>query len=184
MLTGATVTLRPFDRRHTERTRAWANDAELARLLDRGRPVCDTEHERWFESIQKRDDCVFFAIENNGDGRHIGNVWLWGIDWRHRKAEVRILIGEAGSQGRGQGSEALSLLARYAFERLNLHKLHAFVLGINPRARRAFEKAGFAVEGVLRDDRWADDRYVDVYLLGRLAAAQSQTIMDSPPLAA
>jgi RimJ/RimL family protein N-acetyltransferase len=42
------------------------------------------------------------------------------------------------------------------------------VLGINPRALRAFEKAGFAVEGVLKEDRWDGDRYCDVYLLGRL----------------
>jgi RimJ/RimL family protein N-acetyltransferase len=59
-------------------------------------------------------------------------------------------------------------MCAYAFERLNLHRVYAYVLAINPRARRAFEKAGFALEGTLREDRWAGDAYTDVYLLGRL----------------
>jgi RimJ/RimL family protein N-acetyltransferase len=170
MIAGATVALRPFDRRHLELTRAWANDFDLACLLDRARPVGDADHERWFAAIQERQDCVLFALEAGADGRHVGNAWLWAIDWRHRKAEVRIVIGEADRLGRGLGSEALTLLAGYAFGRLNLHKLYAHVLGTNPRARRAFEKAGFQVEGVLAQDRWVGDRYADVFLLGRVRA--------------
>ncbi|HKI37235.1 MAG TPA: GNAT family protein [Gemmataceae bacterium] len=171
MLTGTIVALRPFDRRHLERTRDWVNDPELARLLDRARPVGDAEHERWYTALTDRPDAAFFAVETVLDGRHVGNVWLWGIDARHRKAEVRILLGDPGSTGKGLGSEALLLLARYAFERLNLRRLYAYVLGTNPRARRAFEKAGFEVEGVLRQDRWVGDHYADVFLLGRLLSA-------------
>ena len=42
------------------------------------------------------------------------------------------------------------------------------VLAINPAARRAFEKAGFAVEGTLRADRWTGAGFVDTHVLGRL----------------
>ena len=166
ILTGNNVTLCPFDRRHAEQTRVWVNDPDLACLLDRSRPVSDADHERWYAGISGRDDCVFFAIET--DGVHAGNVWLWGIEPRHRKAEVRILIGPNEHQGKGLGSAAISLLASYAYDRLNLHRLYAYVLSTNPRARRAFEKAGFALEGILRQDRWVGDRFADVFLLGRL----------------
>jgi diamine N-acetyltransferase len=168
MIVGQTIALRPLERRHMERTRAWANDPELMRLMDRARSVSQEEHERWFAALGDRRDCVYFAIETNNDARHIGNVWLWGIDRRHGKAELRIVIGEQDSLGRGLGTEAISLLCSYAFERLSLHKLYAYTLAINPRARRAFEKAGFIVEGTLREDRIVDGRYIDVYLLGRL----------------
>lgn len=167
-MAGQTIVLRPFERRHLEATRAWANDPELMRLLDRAHPVSDLEHERWFAALQERDDCLYFAIETASDARHVGNVWLSNTDWRHRRAELRIVIGDNAHHGRGAGTEAISLLCAYAFERLNLHKVYAYVLGINPRARRAFEKAGFALEGTLREDRWAGDRYIDVYLLGKL----------------
>jgi RimJ/RimL family protein N-acetyltransferase len=81
---------------------------------------------------------------------------------------VRIVIGEASAAGRGLGTESIGLLCDYAFQRLNLHKVIAYVLEINPRAKRAFEKAGFTCEGTLKADRWVDDRYTDVHILGRL----------------
>lgn len=167
MISGHLVGLGPLDRSHFERTRTWANDAELCRLLDRARPVSDVEHEEWFASLRNHTDRVFFAIETQPDRRHIGNVWLWDIDPRHRKAEVRIVIGDSDAP-KGAGTEAINLACEYGFDRLNLHRLYAYVLGINPRARRSFEKAGFELEGTLRQDRWSEDRFVDVFILGRV----------------
>lgn len=171
---GNAVTLCPLDRRHMDVTRQWANDRELARLLDRARPVGEMDHEDWFANHTRGDDRVYFAIESKPEGVHVGNIWLWGIDPRHRKAEVRIVLGSREGQGRGMGTEALSLISDYARERLNLRRLYAYVLGINPRARRAFEKAGFTLEGVLREDRWVDDRYVDVFILGKMCDAAAK----------
>lgn len=163
----ADVTLVPLDQTHLALTRAWANDAELARLMDRARPVAEDEHRAWFAGLQGREDCRYFAVVERGV--HVGNVWLWGIDTRHQKAEIRIVIGDAGARGRGVGTRAIDLVSRYAFEQLGLHRVYAYVLALNPRARRAFEKAGFSLEGTLRDDRSVGDEYVDSYLLSRLA---------------
>ena len=159
------VVLRPFDRRHLAATLAWANDPELARLLDRARTIAAEEHERWFASLAGRADTRHFAIE--ADGRHVGNVWLAEIDERHRKAEVRIVMGR-DAVGRGCGPEALRLISDQAFGALGLRRLYAYVLAFNPRARRAFEKAGFELEGTLRQDRLAGGVPVDVFVLGRV----------------
>jgi RimJ/RimL family protein N-acetyltransferase len=137
-------------------------------VLGRALPVSDQEHEEWFRALHGARDAVHFAIETNDEGRHVGNVWLCAIDWRHRKGELRVVIGEVDSLGRGFGSEAIDLVCTYGLERLNLHKIYAYVLATNPRALRAFEKARFAVEGVLKEDRWDEGQYTDVYLLGRL----------------
>ena len=160
------VRLRPLERRHLEKTLEWANDPELMRLLNRAHTVSRDEHEQWFDALQKREDCRYFAIESV-DGTHLGDVWLWDIDSRHRRAELRIVMG-LDSTGKGAGTEAISQLCDYAFERLNLHKVYAYVLAINPRARRSFEKAGFVLEGLLREDRWTGESFVDVHLLGKL----------------
>ena len=170
MVRGQRVHLVPLDRSHKEKTRVWANDPEIARLMDRARPVSEEEHEAFFDAIARRDDCVFFAIELAENSTHVGNVWLWGIDARHRKAEIRVVVGEAAARGRGAGSEAIDLLCRYAFDRLNLHRVYAFVLSTNPAGKRAFEAAGFVPEGVLREDRWADGRFIDTHLLARINA--------------
>jgi RimJ/RimL family protein N-acetyltransferase len=164
------IRLVSLSRAHLERTRAWANDPELALLMNRAAAVSEPEHDAWFESISKRTDCAYFAIEREDDGHHIGNVWLWAIDDRHRKAELRIVIGEAVARGRGFGGAAIGLAARYGFERLHLHRIYAYVLAFNPGARRAFEKAGFLLEGTLCDDRWVGDRFVSAWLLSRVTS--------------
>lgn len=168
MLQGTRFTLSPFARSHSERTRQWMNDLPLMSALDRAKPVSEMEHERWLENILQREDCLFFALEADEPSRHVGNVWLWAIDSRHRKAEMRIVIGEEGFVEKGLGTEAISLLCTYGFTRLNLHKIYAFVLASNPRGQRSFEKAGFQVEGILRQDRWAGTHYTDVCFLGKL----------------
>ena len=163
------MTLVALDRVHLAQTRAWANDPEIMRLMNRDRPVADSEHESWFASIQQRDDCAFFAIEIDGPVAHVGNVWLWAIEPRHRKAELRVVIGNAAARGRGVGSEAIDQLCRYGFERLGLHRIYAYVLAINSPGRRAFERAGFRLEGTLQDDRWTGNGFADTYLLARLS---------------
>ena len=168
MNTEQTVCLRPLETRHREKTREWANDPELMRLLNRERRVSQSEHEQWFAGLGNRKDCSYFAIETVAGGNHVGNVWLWNIEPRHRRAELRIVMGR-DHVGKGAGTEAIILLCNFAFEELNLHKVYAYVLAINPRARRAFEKVGFVLEGTLREDRWTGDGFTDVYLLGKLS---------------
>lgn len=162
------VRLVPLDRPHLARTREWANDPQLMRLMDRQTPVSEAEHDAWFASVVPGDDCAYFAIETVDEGAHVGNAWLWAIDRHHRKAELRVVIGDAAARGRGMGTEAIDRLCRHGFDTLGLHRIYAYVLSINPAARHAFERAGFALEGTLRDDRWAGDQFVDTYLLARL----------------
>ena len=159
------VVLVPLDRRHMAQTLRWTNDDDLARLMDRPRKVEASEHEQWFAALAGRTDTLFFAIED--DGRHLGNVWLANIEPRHRKAEVRIVI-DAGAANRGCGSQAIQLLATHAFGEMRLNRLYAFVLVFNPRARRAFEKSGFVLEGMLRQDRFDGSAFADTVVLGRL----------------
>lgn len=155
-----------LERRHLERTRAWANDPELMRLMDRRAAVSEAEHEAWFSSVVGGDGCRYFAVEIGGT--HVGNVWLWNIDPLHQKAELRIVIGDPAFRGRGVGVEAIERACQYGFEQLGLHRIYAYVLSINPAARRAFEAAGFTLEGTLRDDRRAGEGFVDAHVLARV----------------
>lgn len=175
MSPGKTIFLLPLAARHLERTRDWVNDPQLMRLLNRTDYVAEAEHQDWFDRLKDRTDCVYFAIETSEDHEHIGNIWLWDIDQRHRRAEVRVVIGAHERLGKGLGSEAIALISQFAFKQLELHKVYAYVLSINPRARAAFEKAGFAVEGVLRQDRWTGDAFTDVFFLGKLNDEHAET---------
>ena len=164
------VQLVPLAERHLDTTFRWVNDPAMMRLLGRSARVEPDEHRRWFDQIRHRTDCRYFSVETTEAALHVGNIWLWDINATDRKAEVRILFGDEAARGRGYGSEAIRLLADLAFDTMGLHRLFAYVFSINPRAKRAFEKAGFRFEGVLRQDRRVGDEYVDVYLLGQLSS--------------
>lgn len=165
MYNGRNIRLRPFEKADQKQYREWVNNSDIASLVDRILPVSEYEHDKWYSSIMDRQNCVFFAIETIESAKFIGAIWLWDIDFRHRKAEVRVLIGESSSVNKGLGTEAITLIQSFAFEKVNLHKLFAYVLSKNQRAVRAFEKAGFETEAELKEDRFVNGVYEDVAIL-------------------
>jgi len=168
MYLGKLVRLRPFEREDAERYRVFINDPQIARLVDRAKPVTKGEHERWYENLVGSPTNAVFAVERKERRGFIGLVWLYEIHWRHRRAEVRIVIGERRSWGGGFGTDALKTVAEVAFGPMNLEKLWADVLEQNPRAIKAFEAAGFVREGLLKGDRAGERGRIDVVRLGLL----------------
>lgn len=162
LLKDETIGLCPFEANHSEQYLEWVNQEDFARLLGRSLPVTRSEHEAWYCSQVKSSGTVLFAVETHQEGTYLGNVWLHNIHWVNRNAELRILLGAPNCQGKGYGTRACKLLLRFAFEKLGLHKVYLYVSAVNPRAARAFEKAGFQEEGILKDEFFVDGSFVDV----------------------
>lgn len=174
MYGGQHIELGPIERAHLDRWREWVNDSEIASLLDRVLPVTSDEHERFFErAVVNNRNAVWFAITRSSDLAYVGNVWLWNINERHRSAEVRILIGDKSAWGSGIGSEALSLIGKYAGDSLGLHKLYAYVMERNSRARAAFERAGYTVEALLKEEYFWDGHFTNAWRLGAITGEAS-----------
>ncbi len=113
------------------------------------------------------DDAKYFAIETL-DGKLVGDCGLRKIDWKSRKAEFFITIGEKQLWGKGFGSDALRIVIRLAFHRMNLNRLWLSTLADNSRAVRCYEKCGFVREGLLRQESFVDGKYRDVFMMGLL----------------
>ena len=75
----------------------------------------------------------------------------------------------AGSRGRGLMTEALLALCRWAFEDLGLRRLELLVDPRNDASRRLGERAGFRVEGTLRQRSLHRGVPVDDVVLGLLS---------------
>jgi RimJ/RimL family protein N-acetyltransferase len=91
-------------------------------------------------------------------------------DWYRTRNDqaVRILLRPRG-RDRGLGSEATRRRVGYGFERLRLHRISLEVYAFNPRARRAYEKAGFRAEGVLRESLRYNGEWIDATVMSILA---------------
>jgi len=146
----------------------WGNDRELALLTGMSPlPKTSFELERWYEGVVANPGLKLFAIKTH-QGENIGNAELAQIDWRIRRAEVGVMIGEREYWNQGYGREAVQLLAELAFMEMNLHRLEARVLSYNHRARRCFQSCGFKSEGILREAHYGLGKYHDIHLYGLL----------------
>jgi [ribosomal protein S5]-alanine N-acetyltransferase len=167
---GATVFLRPLE--HTdlnERYLGWLNDHEVTRYTETGTfPSTAEDLENYYRAVTGSRNDVILAIVDKESGRHIGNVKLGPIHWIHRTAALGILIGEKEFWGKGVGLEATRLMAEYGFERLNLHRIDLGVFAEHEAAVRCYEKAGFKVEGRMREDLFQDGQYKDRLWMGLL----------------
>jgi aminoglycoside 6'-N-acetyltransferase len=86
-------------------------------------------------------------------------------DARYRHAGIDIYLSER-VQGRGLGTEAVRVLARYLFDVLGHHRLTIDPAASNTRAIRAYAKVGFTSVGVLRQyEQGADGTYHDGLLM-------------------
>lgn len=104
------------------------------------------------------------------DGAAVGSVSLFDFDELARHAEVGIaLVPEA--RGQGIGSAAIAQIVDFAFVRCNLRRVHLQVIESNLGAIRAYEKAGFVVEGRQRQHAWVRGKYEDIVIMGILRSA-------------
>ena len=108
---------------------------------------------------------VRFVIEVNGDA--VGSVSLFDFDELARHAEVGIAM-VAESRGKGIGTKAISQIVEFAFVRCNLRRIHLQAIASNLGAIRAYEKAGFVIEGRQREHAWVRGRYEDIVIMGLL----------------
>ena len=156
-----------------KRMAIWQQDTEFARLADSD-PVRlwnAKQNIEWIEKGQKGDSftSIEFAIVVLDDEKIIGSVGLDGISLHNRTAWVGIGIGEREYWGQGYGTEAMKMVARYAFEELGLYRLNLNVFAYNTRAIKSYEKVGYQIEGKLREAVHRDGKRWDVIFMGLLA---------------
>ena len=168
MLKSARIALRPLRQADISLLFEWINDREQVLFSAPYKPVSEDQHQTWFNAIQQRGDTAIFAIQELQTDSLIGTCQLHSIDPVHRAAELQIRLGDVAARGIGHGTEAVSLLLQFAFRDLNLHRVYLHVFHTNAVAIRAYEKAGFVREGVLRQAAHIDGQYVDVLVMGML----------------
>lgn len=106
---------------------------------------------RWSEDEHRfaiaADDQAHIIFEQHG--QITGFALLAGLLDRNQTVELRRIV--VSPVGHGLGRAALSLLIDHAFNELAAHRLWLDVKVANERAQRAYQRAGFVREGVLRD---------------------------------
>jgi RimJ/RimL family protein N-acetyltransferase len=168
---GDRVRLRHVEREDLPRFVEWLNDPEVRHGLAMYLPLSNAEEENWFEDTLKREgEERPLAIEvGDSDGwTLVGNCGFFNIEWRIQSAELGIFLGDKSFWNQGYGTDVMRLLLRHGFSTLNLNRIYLRVFEDNPRAIRAYEKAGFIMEGRMRQAEYHDWKFLDVLLMSVL----------------
>jgi RimJ/RimL family protein N-acetyltransferase len=147
----------------------WSHDSEFLRLLgsDPAKPQLPTQARKELDEAP-RPNANMFAIRALADDRLLGAIGYWINHWPSQEAWIGLGLGERDYRGRGYGTDAMRVLLRYLFTELNLHRASLTVFAYNPRAIRSYEKAGFTIEGRLRQTLHRDGQRYDEWVMGVL----------------
>ncbi len=96
------------------------------------------------------------------DGSAVGGI---GICIRY-VAELGFWLGEE-FWGHGIMTEVIPAFVDYSFEKFPLHRIYAEPYANNPASSRVLEKAGFALEGRLKNNAFKDEKLLDSLLYAK-----------------
>ncbi len=173
MLEGLLVDLVPYGTQYLALEHKWRNGPAWFWGTLGDRPTLSraqierSQQARAEARAEHRAHSVYFGVQTK-DGVRLGDI---GLNWvlpHHRLGMLGAAIGEPEYWGGGYGTDALLLMADYAFDWLDLRKLWLGTMSLNARVVRQMEKVGFRLEARRRNSTLADGAWADHLLYGLL----------------
>lgn len=97
----------------------------------------------------------------------IGIIHLYDLHLLNKRASIGYWISEE-HRGKGFVKKAARTLIQYAFSHLQINRLSIFCATENKASQSIPLSLGFQKEGILRENEWLYDHYVDHVIFGLL----------------
>ena len=165
---GARLRLRPVEERDLPSILRWLVEPEVLHWWDDALPdLVAARHE--YLDPDPHVPLWRYIIEENGRGIGFAQWYhaYFGEEYE-RSAGIDIFIGEPDARDRGLGTEAVRMLLELLFEVRGVHRVTIDPETGNERAIRAYQKAGFRLDGVLRHNDFLRGEYVDTQMMSIL----------------
>ncbi len=151
------VSLRPLDSSLMENIVDWLGRPGVSELFVPPFPKAEADlRAHLLETPSNR----YFAI--HCDGQAVGIVGGENIDVANGKMEMKKLVGDSDSRGKGVGKKATFAFLYYAFRILKTHKVYVHSRDINIRNINLNSRFGFILEGIFLEDLRVDKTHQDV----------------------
>lgn len=116
----------------------------------------------WYNARNIQEDRLDLAIVDKRQQIPVGEAVINEYDEKKHSMNFRILIGPRG-RDQGFGTEATKLIIDYIFRNTDLKQITLGVYAFNPRAQRVYEKIGFVMESIDKDDLEYEGELIDAY---------------------
>ncbi|QYR23464.1 GNAT family N-acetyltransferase [Paenibacillus sp. sptzw28] len=160
-IVGEKIILRPFkvieDFPHLEQC---LMDPEVLKLTGSSSDYNREEVVNWYNTRNEQTDRLDLAIVDKFQDILVGEVVINLYDEKSQSMNFRILIGPNG-RNRGIGTEATQLIVEYVFKNTDLNKLTLSVFAFNPRAKKVYEKVGFVIDNVDKNELEFEGEWID-----------------------
>lgn len=167
-LAGERVTLRPLGPEDVGMLSVRHNHPETRFALFEWEPKGDGALSEQIQVWERDPHTLLLAICERRTGRCVGLTGLVRIDWVSRAAVFFLAIAHPDDWSKGFGGEATRLMCDHAFATMNLQRIQLHVWAKNERGIRAYERAGFEREGVLRRAMYHGGVYEDFWVMAKL----------------
>lgn len=168
MLVGEKLYLRLMEEQDIPFKVKWINDPKIRATLNFDYPISQISTRQWLTKVaadSSRKDFIACLREND---EPVGYGGFLNIDIRNSKAESYLGIGNVDYWGKGLAYQMRMLLLEYAFLELGLNKVYTYNWPENTRIVKLNERAGFTIEGRLRDDIFSHGERRDRLVMGLL----------------
>lgn len=144
----------------------WINNPKINGTMFFNLPATIEDTEKWFNQNIGNQNRIDFSFKNEND-ELIAMGGFTGIHKEHNNGEFYVMVNPE-MHGQGIGKKVSIWMYNYAFSKLNLHKIYLYTNDDNISAYSIYEKAGFKLEGVLREHKWKKDKYKNRRVYGLL----------------
>ncbi len=177
MINGKLVTLRPARPTDARPVYDWLVSSDLTSsmmgpprfpevALPTWEQFCADYGPHFFDGSRMEVACSFII---EVDGQAIGHINYDGLDLGRRRTELDIWMRSSRYCGKGYGSDAIEALVRFLMARYSVQEFILRPSRRNPRAIRAYERAGFVQVNVSIDEQTRTygkgDNYDDVLMI-------------------
>ncbi len=169
MLLGSRLVLRAVELADYPLITRWLNDPAIMKFWGRAGDTQSLTDVSETEAAERARGNSRKYIIDTLDGRSIGQIDYYDLDWQSRSAWTSILIADTDYWGGGYGTEAMRTLLHHLFSQMGLHRVCLTVHESNVRAQRSYAKNGFVKEGLLRDWAYFNGRWENGVLMSVLA---------------
>lgn len=152
-LTGRHVTLLPLAQAHHDDFVEAVKDGELWKLWYTTVPSPEEvrkEIDRRLD-LQRQGSMLPFTVFHNQSGKPVGMTTYMNVDALNRRVEIGSTWYRASIQRTVVNTECKLLMLRHAFESLNCIAVEFRTHFFNHRSRRAIERLGAKLDGILRN---------------------------------
>lgn len=161
-----TVCFRDFEERDIDFIHKWKNDENLnSMIVGYFKPFTHEDAEKWVHGCMgEHETFKFWAICTSDENKEIiGWASISDIDMNNSSASTHsIVIGNPDYNDGFAWIETVKFMFEYAFERLNLNRLHGVSLVGHPMSNRIGDLMFMAKEGILRQAVFKNGRYYDL----------------------